>query len=115
MFKSVEYVGFEGRPDLKTKAEQLTPVLASEINTWRDKVEVRWSPCAGDGILDLTLALTLPNGVSARQSGTVTAEDFSRNTWLASRCRRVWSDLLGILLDKQHQRVEDFILSPAEI
>ncbi|MBY0457577.1 MAG: hypothetical protein K2V38_09590 [Gemmataceae bacterium] len=77
---------------------------------------MRWSshPDQAAGVLDLTLAVTLPNGVSGTQTGTVTAEDFERDTWLASRCRRVWSDLLGVLLDEQHKRVEAFLSEPAE-
>jgi hypothetical protein len=116
MFKKVEYVGFEGRPDLEAKARQLTPVLAGEVNTWRDDVVVRWSPHhdPATGVFDLALALTLSNGVEGEITGTFVPADFTRDSWLASRCRRVWSDLLGILLEKQHRRVEEIILTPAE-
>jgi hypothetical protein len=117
VFKSVEYAGFDGRPDLKAKAEQLTPVLANEIRTWRDDVEVRWSPHPdpAQGVLDLTLSLRLPNGVSETRTGTFTPEDFSRETWLASRCGRVWSDLLGRLIAQLDSRVEEWLLETAEV
>jgi hypothetical protein len=116
MFKSVEYAGFDGQPDLKAKAEQLTTVLANEIRTWRDDVEVRWSPHSDPaaGVLDLTLSLTLENGVSGTQTGTFTMTDFERESWLASRCRRVWSDLLGVLLEQQDERIREFLFEPAE-
>jgi hypothetical protein len=117
VFKSVEYAGFDGHPELKAKAEQLTGVLAREINTWRERVEVRWTPHPNPatGVLDLTLSLTLPNGVSATRSGTVTAEDSTRDPWLAARCRRVWSELLGLLLNIMDERIREFILDPVEV
>src|SRR5580704_10819669 len=40
MFKSVEFVGFEGQLELKMKAEQLTTVLANKIHRWQEDVEV---------------------------------------------------------------------------
>lgn len=115
MFKSVEYVGFEGNPELEAKARHANDVLAGEINTWREDVEVRWSPPAGGGVLDLALSLTLPNGVSAARAGTLMASDFADEQDLAWRCRRVWSNLLGILLDKQHRRVLEYFSEPVEV
>jgi hypothetical protein len=115
VFKSVEYVGFEDQPDLKAKAERLTPVLANEVRTWRDDVQVRWNPPANPtGVLDLNLSLTLPNGVSGSATGTFRPTDFERESWLASRCRQVWSDLLGVLLRQQDERSKEYLLQSAE-
>jgi hypothetical protein len=114
MFKKVEYAGFEGHPELEAKAKQLTPVLAEEIGAWRGSVEVRCNPTQIAGAIALTLALTLPNGIEGEVTGTFVPTDFASARRLAHRCLRIWSDLLGVLLDKQHQRVEEFILAPAE-
>jgi hypothetical protein len=116
VFKSVEYAGFDGRPDLKAKAEQLTPVLADEVRSaWRDRVRVLWSPAPADpGSLNLTLALTIETGASGSALGTFSPKDLADAYWLRSRCRDVWGDLLGVLLDEQHKRVEEAFLEPAE-
>ena len=116
MFKSVQYVGFEGRPDLKAKAEQLTPVLADEIRRWREGVAVKWSPHpdAASGVLDLTLSLTLQNGVSGTHTGSFTQKQLDEDCLRRGRCRLVWDDLLGVLLDEQHKRVEEGFLETAE-
>src|SRR5438067_830491 len=105
MFKKVEYVGFEGRPELKAQAEQLMPVLADEIRRWRDDVEVAWSPHPGTGDLDLMLSLTLPTGVSATNTGTFTPADLANGLRRASRCGWVWSDLLGLLSSQLMERI----------
>lgn len=117
MFKSVEYAGFEGRPELRARAEQLNPVLANEIGTWRGDVDVRWSihPTPDEGVLDLGLALVLPNGVSAACTETFVRDDFAHARRLGGRCNRAWSDLLGVLLDKQHQRVTELLSEPVGV
>jgi hypothetical protein len=113
-FKNVEYVGFDEHPDQEAKARQLTEVLANEIRTWREDVEVRWNPHPDPtGVLDLTLSLTLPNGVSDTRTGTFTENDFSRPSWLASRCRRVWSGLLGGLIEQLDNRIQSWLFEPA--
>ncbi len=116
MFKNVEYAGFEGHPELKAKAEQLTPVLANEIRRWQEDVVVQWKPHPNPtaGVLDLTLSLTLPNGVTGAYTGTFTRKDFEEDWLQRSRCRQVWGDLLGVLLDEQHKRVEESLLETAE-
>ncbi|VTT96807.1 unnamed protein product [Gemmataceae bacterium] len=117
MFKSVEYAGFESHPELRATAERLTPVLGNEIRTWRDQVSVEWrpGPDAMPGSLELTLTLTLENGVAGEASGTFTSDDLGE-AWLErSRCRWVWDGLLEVLLDKQHQRTEEYLSAPAEV
>ncbi|MCI0702434.1 MAG: hypothetical protein L0241_15230 [Planctomycetia bacterium] len=115
MFKSVEYVGFEDKPELRARAAELTPLLAKEIQTWREDVVVRWSPSQEpDGIIDLTLSLTLPNGVSATHTGTFRQADFARPPDAMSRCRWVWMDLLGKLIELLDSLNQESILEPAE-
>ena len=116
MFKNVGYVGFDNQPELKAKAEQLTPVLADEIHRWREDVQVRWAPHPdpATGVLDLTLSLTLPNGVSGTLGGTFSPKDLAEERLQRSRCRWVWMDLLGVLLEQQDQRIKEYLLQPAE-
>lgn len=115
MFKSVEYAGFEGRPQLQAKAEQLTAVLAGAVGVPQGEVEVRWAPAADPhDVLDLTLRRALPNGVRGESTGTFVSHDFSTPRWLRLRCLQAWDDLLGVLLDKQHERVQALFLEPTE-
>lgn len=112
MFKSVEYVGFEGRADLRALAERGTAALAGEIGTWRDRVAVRWAP-DGDA-LALYLELELPNGVRAARDERVERDDFARERRLASRCNRAWSELLGTVAELQQRRIEASVLELVE-
>lgn len=115
-FKSVEYLGFDGQPDLKAKAEQLTPVLVDEVRRWRELVEVVWSPSpdAGGG-LNLALSLTLPPGVSGTSLGTIRQKDFHGPRPLRSHCRGVWSDLLGNLSHQLMGRIEASLAEAVEV
>ena len=117
MFKKVEYVGFDRSAELKMKAEQLTPVLASEIHRWKEDVEVRWSPnpVPSAESLNLSLSLALPKGVSESAFGAISPKDLSEDWRVRSRCRRVWSDLLGELLKKQDERVKELLFESAEV
>lgn len=112
MFKQVEYVGFEGQPELRARAETLAPVLAGEIHSWRDDVEVKWSPAPEQprGSVKLTLSLSLPNGVSETHSGTIAPADLVNDSRSASRCGRVWYDLLGSVVRQLDRRVEASLL-----
>lgn len=117
MFKSVEYVGFEGQLELKMKADQSTTVLANEIHRWREDVEVRWSPDPSNpsSILNLTLSLILQNGVTESAFGQFLQSDRTEEWRLRSRCRSVWLNLLGKLLKKQDERVKEFLFETAEV
>jgi hypothetical protein len=116
MFKKVEYAGFDGHPELKAKAEQLTPVLADEIRRWRDDVEVRWAPAPADGGgLELTLSLTLTEGISGSQTGTFVPDDLTEAWLVRSRCRDVWSDLLWVLSIELDTRIQEALSEPLEV
>ncbi len=115
MFKSVEYAGFDGNPELKVKAERANAVLAVAVGERQGEVEVRWSPAAdAAGVLELTLRRTLRNGVEGEFTGTFVPDDFISPRWLRLRCLQAWDDLLGVLLDRQHERVQEFFLEPTE-
>jgi hypothetical protein len=114
MFKNIEYVGFDGKPELRMRAEELNPVLAGEINTWRDSVEVKWGPAQGSSGLSLSLSLSLPNGVRESRSGTIPSEAFDNPLRRASRCGRVWYDLLGGVVRKIDARIEKSLFETAE-
>lgn len=115
MFKKVEYVGFEGKPELKARAEQLTPVLASEIRRWRENVEVRWAPAVVGTGLELTLSLTLAEGLAGSHTGTFEPEDFTEDWLVRSRCRDVWSDLLWALSVELDSRIQEALSEPLEV
>lgn len=117
MFKSVEYVGFEGHPELRATAEQLTPVLSDVVGRSRDEVEVTWSPQPSDPRrnLNLTLARTLPNGVSGSALGTVTPADLAEEWLTRSSLRDVWSDLLEELSRRLRERVEEGLSEMTEV
>ncbi len=108
MFKQVNYLGFEGQPELRAKAEQSTGVLAGEVHTWRDDVEVRWEPSNGrEKGLDLTLSLALANGVTDSRTGTIASRDLDRPFRLANRCNQIWRDLLGKVIRQLDDRVQE--------
>ena len=115
MFKKIEYLGFEGQPALKVRAEQLTSVLANEVRTWRDDVEVLWSPVPEGGGLNLTLSLALPSGATGSAQGTFRPKDFAEEWLLRSHCRQVWSDLLGVLSGRLMGRIRESLAEPAGV
>jgi hypothetical protein len=117
MFKNVEYVGFEGNPELKAKTEQLTPVLSNEIRRSREEVSVMWSPQPSDPrhSLNLTLTRTLPNGVTGSALGTFTPADWAEAWLTRSRCRDVWSDLLEELSRQLEMRVKESLSELLEV
>lgn len=98
---------------MRVLAERGTAALGGEIGTWRDRVAVRWSSGASPYAMELTLALELPNGVAGERTGTFTPDDFARDSATAARARRVWSDLLGDLLEAIDARVQEALLEPA--
>ena len=117
MFKSVEYVGFDGRPELKAKAEQATAALGGVIRSWRDEVDVTWRPApeTNPETLELTLALALWNA-SGSAAGDIRVQGFEPGAELALRAdlREVWLNLLGDLSRKQMKRLAEMPLEPAE-
>ena len=115
MFKKVEYVGFEGQPDLESKARHATDVLSGVIRNWRDEVAVAWRPASGSGhVLELSLSLALWNADGAA-SGGVRARGFDpgEDHLLRIDLREVWLNLLGELSSQQMKRLDD-VLEPAE-
>jgi hypothetical protein len=114
VFKSVEYAGFEGHPELRARAEQLISVLAGAIRRWREDVEVRWAPAPSGG-LELTLSLTLAEGISGSQTGTFEPKDFTEAWLVRSRCRDIWSGLLWVLSVELERRIEEALSEPLEV
>ncbi|VTR94263.1 unnamed protein product [Gemmata massiliana] len=116
MFKSVKYVGFDGRPELEATAKQLTPVLANEIRQRQQDVEVAWTPLPSDPdqSLSLTLARTV-NGVEGAALGTFAPSDLVEAWLVRSRCRAVWSDLLEDLSQRLGARVHEALSEPLEV
>ena len=117
MFKKVEYVGFEGKPELEANARQATNVLGGVIRDWRDEVVVVWHPAAPESglALELNLSLALWNA-DGSASGGVRARGFDPGEEHVLRIdlREVWLNLLGELSSQQMKRLDDIILEPAE-
>lgn len=117
MFKSVEYVGFEGQPELKAKAEQATAVLGSVMRSWRDEVLVTWrpAPTSPAGLLELTLALDLPNARGSA-TGRIRAREFEpgEERYLRMSLTEVWLDLLDLLLAQMAAKREESVTEVVE-
>jgi hypothetical protein len=109
MFKSVEYAGFDGKPELRALAERATAVLGGLIRSWRDEVEVTWRPATSNSrdALELTLALTLPNATGST-TGRIRQRAFDpdEESLLRMDLREVWLDLLDVLLAQMATRRE---------
>ncbi|MBA4067007.1 MAG: hypothetical protein C0501_25515 [Isosphaera sp.] len=118
MFKSVEYAGFDGRPELRAKAERLTPVLGEVVKAWRDQVEVTWRPAPPEDsrtALELTLSLALWNAAgSATGAVRRKALEPGEEGDLRSDLRWVWMDLLAVLSDRQMERLDEYLREPLE-
>lgn len=106
-----------GQPELKARVEQLTPVLADRIRRWRDDIVVTWSPEPSDPVncLNLTLVMSLPNGVTGSVMTTFTPVDLADEGRTRRLCRDVWADLLGVMLLKQGAWIREDLLAPSEV
>jgi hypothetical protein len=117
MFKSVDYTGVEGNPELRAKAERATAALGDVIRTWREEVAVNWKPAAPDSsaALELGLSLALSNA-AGRASGRVRPWTFEpgEEGELRSDLRGVWLNLLALLSTQQMSRLDEILREPAE-
>jgi hypothetical protein len=117
VFKSVEYVGFEDKPELRALAEQATPVLGALIRSWRDEVAVTWRPAPHDSrhLLKLTLSLTLRDSTGSATGGIRNwVFEPGEEGELRSDLREVWLDLLAILSKQQVKRLDEMLREPVE-
>lgn len=115
MFKRVEYVGFDGRPDLRLLAERGTKQLGSVIRTWRDRTVIVWEAQPENPAgAELTLKVELPIG-SGTASRFIPATDFADEDRLRSRCGGVWDRALGDLLEKRKPVWDEIINQPAGV
>ena len=115
MFKSVEYAGFDGNPELKVKAERATAILGEVVRAWRDEVTVRWEPAPPGTAaeLELALALALWNAAGAA-TGRVRGWTFEpeEEGELRSDLRGVWLMLLSSLGGQQMSRLDEMLREP---
>ncbi len=115
MFKSVEYAGFDGVPDLRRLAEHATGLLPDELESFRDDVRVRWAADTGTPgaiELDLTLELSGGTGHAARRIATA---DFADDDELRYRLRRTWTAAAGDYLNKRIPVWDEIIRQPVEV
>lgn len=115
MFKNIEYAGFDGRPELRPRAEIGTALLQDEVSPeWHDAVAVQWRPeTVGLGV---SVILTTPVGVGSA-SGLLRDRDFDPGdeAWLRSRLRRVWLDALDDLLGRRKKVWDEYLREPVEV
>lgn len=115
MFKSVEYVGFEGQPDARSAAELCTQILGDVVRSWRDRVSVQWRPLpeSSRNLLELTLGLSL-SGVDARATGLVRRQSLTHGAAaeLRSDLREAWLDVLGEISARQMGQLEAALGEP---
>jgi hypothetical protein len=118
MFKSVEYTGFDGQPELRALADRATAVLVGVIRSRRDEVQVTWrpDPAASGAVLELTLTLNLWNAADSA-TGRIHRRDFEpgEEGTLRSNLRDVWSDLLARLSNQQMKRLDEMLREQVEV
>jgi hypothetical protein len=115
VFKSVEYVGFDGHPELKAKAEEAVATLGREVGTWHDQVEVECEAYPDNPVgVEMSVTLTLPIG-TGRGTRFLPLADFADPSVLASRCGGIWDRTLGSLLEKRKHVWDEIINQPAEV
>lgn len=115
MFKSVEYAGFDGEPELRRLAEQATGLLPAEVESFRNDVRVRWAADAGspDALdLDLTLELSGGTGHAARRIATA---DFADDDELRYHLRRTWTAAARDYLNKRVAAWDEITRQPVEV
>ena len=115
MFKSVEYAGFDGRPELRAKAEQAMPLLTRVVRNWDRHVNVTWEayPDPPSGA-ELTLHLTLP-AADGTASRLLTLHELSDPEVLEDRCRSVWLRTTDAYFEKRKPAWDEIINQPAEV
>jgi len=117
MFKTVQYVGLDDKPELKARAQRATELLGGVIRSWRDEVAVDWKAAAPGpaATLELSLSLSLPNA-SAQATGRVREWTFEpgEDGELRSDLRSVWLDLLSLLGTEQMRRLDEILREPVE-
>lgn len=114
MFKSVEYAGFDGQPELRRLAELGTELLPGEIQAFRENVHVRWVAHPGPvPTIELDLRLQLPSA-QGRDARTFCTSDFSDIEALQSRIRRVWLGATGDYLENRKPAWDALMQEPLE-
>jgi hypothetical protein len=112
MFKKLEYVGFEDRPDLRAKVEALTPVLAGVVRDWDKRIELELADRPGG--VGVTLALDLPAG-RGTGSRLIGRDELSDPDALESQCRAVWASAMDDYLDRRRPAWEEIINQPVGV
>ncbi|MDY3554452.1 hypothetical protein R5W24_003576 [Gemmata sp. JC717] len=115
MFKSVEYAGFQDRPDLKAGAERVVAALGAVVRDWDKQVALSFEarPYQPAGV-EVTLTLDLP---AARGSGSLllTARELQDPAALESRCRAVWARATDDYLERRKPAWDEIINQPVEV
>jgi hypothetical protein len=115
MIQSVEYVGFDDRPDLRRLAESATAVLADETAALTGELSAVWEYDARppEGI-ELELGLHLP-AASGRGARLIPLAAFADEAELRSQLRRVWEAAGDAYLAQRRAAWDELIRQPVGV
>ncbi|HEY1189231.1 MAG TPA: hypothetical protein VGE74_16380 [Gemmata sp.] len=115
MFKSVEYAGFEGRPELKARAEHAVTALAGIVRDWDKQIELGLEAYADQPAgVEITVTLSLPTA-SGSGSRFLTEAELQDDGVLESRCRSVWARAMDAYIDRRKPVWDEILKQPAEV
>lgn len=115
MFKSVEYTGFEGEPELLRLVGIAAALLPGEIRSFREDVRVNWTAHPGPPTaVELTLTLELLD-LTGRGRRRMAVADFADEELLRSRIRQAWLDATGEFLEQRRLVWDELLREPVEV
>ena len=119
MFKSVEYVGFESKLELRQSVERVLSLLTEEIGSdWHDSIVVVWRTTAASSPPTVELSLTLQTPIGSGSGTTSIARNLfqpSEEQELRSRFRRVWIAVLDRFLEQRKKVWDEYLREPLEV
>ncbi len=119
MFKSVEYVGFDDKLELRQSVERVLSLLTEEIGSdWHDSVRVVWRTTTAPSPSTVVLSLTLQTSIGSGSGTTSIARNLfhpGEEQELRSRLRRVWIDVLDRFLEQRKKVWDDYLREPVGV
>ncbi len=119
MFKSVEYVGFDDKLELRQSVERALSLLTEEIGAdWHDSVRVVWRTTTAPSPPTVELSLTLQTSIGSGSGTTSIARNLfhpSEEQELRSRFRRVWIAVLDRFLEQRKKVWDEYLREPVEV
>ena len=119
MFKSVEYIGFDDKLELRQSVERVLSLLTEEIGAdWHDSVRVVWQATVANSIGYVVLTLTLQTPIGTGSWTTSIRRHLfqpSEEQELRSRFRRVWIAVLDRFLEQRKKVWDEYLREPVEV